>query len=174
MSSAVPVWEKLYQTAAGQDGYFTTQQAAQAGYSGPLLTHHTHRGKIERVARNIYRLVHYPPAEQADLIVLWLWSDQQAVVSHETALALHGLSDVMPARTHLTLPSSWQRRRVTYPEGVVAHYADVPDISRGWVGCVPVTLPLQTVRDCRAVHVSPDLIDQAVEEGVLRGLFTAP
>jgi predicted transcriptional regulator of viral defense system len=173
MSSTGPTWDTLYQTAAGQDGYFTTQQAAEAGYSRPLLTHHTRQGNIERVARHVYRIVHFPPADQADLIVLWLWSRHQAIFSHETALALHGLSDVMPARTHLTLPSPWRRRRVVYPEGVVAHYADVPDAARGWFGCVPVTLPLQTIRDCHAAHVSPDLLHQAIDEGVARGLFSA-
>jgi hypothetical protein len=29
----------------------------------------------------------------------------------QTALALHGVSDVLPAKIHLTLPLSWRRRR---------------------------------------------------------------
>ena len=31
------------------------------------------------------------------------------VFSHDTALALHELSDALPARAHLTLPASWRR-----------------------------------------------------------------
>jgi hypothetical protein len=42
--SSVPVekpnWQALYDTAASQEGLFTTRQAAAAGYSDPLLAHY--------------------------------------------------------------------------------------------------------------------------------------
>ena len=82
-----PDWNALYEMAAAQDGYFTTRQAAAAGYSRPLLARHLTSGRIVRVRRGIYRVVHYPPSDHEDLVVVWLWSGQAGVFSHETALA---------------------------------------------------------------------------------------
>jgi predicted transcriptional regulator of viral defense system len=58
-------------------------------------------------------------------VPIWLWSERVGVFSHETALGLHELSDVLPARIHLTLPAKWRRRRLRVPKGVVVHHADV-------------------------------------------------
>jgi predicted transcriptional regulator of viral defense system len=59
-----PNWDRLYETAAAQAGYFTTQQAAQAGYSSQLLLKHVRAGRVTRAQRGIYRLVHFPASEQ--------------------------------------------------------------------------------------------------------------
>jgi len=163
-------WDRLYETAAGQAGYFTTKQAAEAGYSPQLLVHHTHGGKIVRVRRGVYRLVHFPSGEHEALVVVWLWSDQAGVFSHQTALALHGLSDVLPAHIHITLPGAFRQRRFRVPEGVVLHYADVPPDARGWFGAVPVTTPRRTLEDCAAEDLSPELLRQAARQALRRGL----
>ncbi len=170
--AAGPSWDRLYEIAVAQEGYFTTAQAAGAGYYPQLLAKHLRSSRIVRVRRGVYRLVHFPAGEHEDLVVVWLWSGQQGVFSHETALALHGLSDALPAKVHLTLPASWRGRRLRVPPGVVLHYADIRDDERGWVGPVPVTSPARTVLDCAAARVAPDAVRQAVEEGLRRGLFT--
>src|SRR5258708_32172472 len=118
-----PVCQALYDIASSQEGLFTTQQAAAAGYSAPLLAHHQKPGPIARIRGGIYRLVHFPSGEQEELVTAWLWTDSQGVLSHQTALALHGLSDVLPARIHLTLPLSWRSRRFRVPRGLVLHHA---------------------------------------------------
>ena len=162
----------LFTVASAQVGYFTTDQAAEAGYSRPLLAHHLHAGRIVRIRRSVYRLVEYPAGEHEDLVVAWLWSKQIGVFSHETALALHQLSDALPAHLHLTLPASWARRRLVVPEGLRLHFADVADAQRARVGPVPVTTPIRTVRDCQSAHLPPDLVAQAVRDGLARGLFS--
>ena len=106
-----PDWDRLFETAAGQSGYVTTKQAAEAGYSTHLLRKHILAGRVTRPQRGIYRLVHFPVGEHEELVTAWLWSEQAGVVSHQTALSLHGLSDVLPAQVHLTLPEAWRRRR---------------------------------------------------------------
>jgi len=168
-----PKWTALYDLAAAQDGHFTTAQATQAGYSRPLLDHHVKEGRFLRVQRGIYRLRDFPSTDHEDVVVAWLWTDQQGVVSHETALLLHGLSDVLPARVDLTVPASWRARRLKVPAIVLLHHADLPDADRAWSGPVPVTKPLRTLVDCVTDHVQPDLIAHAVRDGLRRGLFTA-
>lgn len=169
---AGPRWSELYETAAAQEGHFTTEQAAVAGYYPQLLTKYLDNGKIIRVRRGVYRLVHFPAGDHEDLAVIWLWSKRRGVFSHETALALHHLSDALPAKAHLTLPTAGRSSRSRPPPGVVLHFFDLPETDRAWVGAVQVTTPARTVIDCATAHVSPSIVKQAVDEGVHRGLFT--
>ncbi len=171
-STKKPNWDLLFETANAQEGYFTTRQAAEAGFSSQLLLKHIRAGRVTRTRRGIYRLVHFPAGEHEELVVAWLWSDRAGVVSHQTALSLHGLSDVLPAHVHLTLPRAWQSRRLRIPDGVVVHHADVPSNDRSWFGAVPTTNPRRTLNDCAHEELSPDLLRQAAQQAIRRGLVT--
>jgi predicted transcriptional regulator of viral defense system len=123
-----------------------------------------------RVRRGIYRLVHFPAGEHEDLVVIWLWSERQGVFSHQTALGLHGLSDVLPSKIHLSVPTTWSSRRLRVPAGVIVHHADVGKSERSWFGAVPATSPSRTLEDCSRDKISPDLLRQAARDAVARGL----
>jgi predicted transcriptional regulator of viral defense system len=168
--SKPPDRDRLYEIAAAQEGLFTTQQAAEAGYSPQLLIHHLSSGTAIRLRRGIYRLVHFPPGEHEDLVAAWLWSERSGVFSHQTALSLHRLSDAMPAHLHLTLPASWQRRRLRVPDGLVLHHADVSTQDRAWLGPVPITSVKRTLNDCARDGLSPELLRQATKDALRRGL----
>jgi predicted transcriptional regulator of viral defense system len=165
-----PSWDDLFDLAAGQEGLFSIAQAAEAGYSPQLLQKHLRAGRVRRLRRGVYRLVHFPPGEHEDLAAVWLWSNGAGVFSHETALSLHGLSDVLPSLAHLTVPSAWRRRRLRVPQGVVLSYSDVPKEDRTWVGPVPVTTVRKTLADSIAARVAPDLVRQAIGQAADRGL----
>ena len=172
-SSKKPSWDALFETASAQEGLFSTAQAAEAGYSRQLLMKYVRAGRVQRVRRGVYRVVHFPPGEHEDLAAVWLWSNREGVFSHETALALHELSDVMPARAHVSLPVAWKARRLRVPDGVAPHYATVKPQERQWVGALPVTDPARTLLDCAMAHVAPDLVAQAARQARSRGLLTA-
>jgi predicted transcriptional regulator of viral defense system len=165
-----PNWDRLFEVAGAQEGYFTTNQAAHAGYSSQLLLKHIRAGRVARARRGIYRLVHFPAGEHDDLVIAWLWSEQAGVVSHQTALALQGLSNVLPAHVHLTLPHAWRQRRFRVPAGVVIHHADVPPEDRTWFGPVPTTNPRRSLNDCAREGLSPELLRQAAQQALRRGL----
>lgn len=167
-----PDWERLYETAAAQEGYFSTAQARKAGYSPQLLARHLGNGRMSRVRRGVYRLTHFPAGEHEEFVVVWLWSERAGIFSHETALFLHGLSDALPARVHLMLPAAWRGRRLRVPKDVALHYSDVCESDRGWVGPVPVTKVYRTITDCAEDGVAPDLVRDAFEQTVHRGLIS--
>jgi predicted transcriptional regulator of viral defense system len=169
-----PDWDRLFETAASQAGYFTTQQAADAGYSSQLLLKHVRAGRMSRLRRGVYRLVHFPAGEHEDLVPTWLWSGLAGVVSHQSALTLHGLSDALPAHLHLTLPLAWRRRRFRVPSDVVLHHADVPVEERTWFGGVPTTCPRRSLNDCAREGFSPELLQHAAQQALRRGLVTRP
>jgi predicted transcriptional regulator of viral defense system len=165
-----PDWDALYEVASAQAGHFTTQQAARAGYSTQLLLKHIKAGRVIRIRHGVYRLVHFPAGEHEDLMVLWLWSAQAGVFSHQTALSLHGLSDALPAQIHITLPVNWRSRRLRVPTGVVLHHAVVTQSERTWFGAVPVTAARRTLKDCARAAIAPDLLRQAARQALGRGL----
>jgi predicted transcriptional regulator of viral defense system len=164
-----PNWNSLYQLALARGGFFRNVDAAEAGFSKQLLYKHVLAGRLERAMRGVYRLAHFPPGDQDELIGLWVWSDEAGVFSHETALSLHQLSDALPSRIHMTLPRSWERRAAV-PPLLVLHHANVPESDRTWVGNVPVTTIGRTLRDAVDAGVDPDLIAQAIAQGTARKL----
>ncbi len=168
---ARPDWDKLYVLAEVQQGNFTAQQAQDAGYSPQLLQKYLHANRIARVRRGVYRLVHHPAGDQEELIVLWLWSEQAGVFSHETALSLHRISDVLPSRFHLTLPLAWKKRRLRVPDRVTLYYENLLKPERTWVGAVPVTTIARTLSDCLDANVTTDTIRAAVRDVSRRGLL---
>lgn len=168
---SAPNWDRLFEFAVGQDGHFTTKQAAEAGYSPQLLLKYLKNGRVTRVRRAVYRIVHFPAGEHEDLATVWLWSEKEGVFSHETALMLHNLSDALPRKVNLTLPTEWAKRRLRVPKGVLLHHGDVPKRERVELGAVPVTNVLRTLLDCVEAHVSPEFIEVAVRQARARGLI---
>lgn len=74
------------------------------------------------------------------------------VISHASALALHGMTDVSPAKVHITLPAGLRLRRVL-PRQFELHFATLgPDDVQRADG-VPVTTAERTIRDVHAVAV---------------------
>jgi predicted transcriptional regulator of viral defense system len=166
-----PNWDRLFEFALGQEGHFTTKQALEAGYSPQLLLKYLKNGRIVRVRRSVYRIVHYPAGDYEDLATIWLWSEREGVFSHETALMLHNLCDALPRRANLTLPTEWAKRRLRVPEGVRLHYGTIPKSERVAIGAVPVTSVRRTLLDCVDAHVSPEFIEAAVRQARARGLI---
>lgn len=163
----------MFRVAVRQEGLFSAAQAKAAGCSQQLLGRYLATGKIERVRRALYRIVHFPTGENADLLAHWLWSRTEGVFSHETALFLHELSDALPTRAHLTLPTAWRRRDVRLPPRVVVFYDDLPDAERTWHGPVPVTTVRRTLADCLHANVSAELVAQASVQAAARGLIAS-
>jgi predicted transcriptional regulator of viral defense system len=166
--------QKLYEVASIQGGYFTSAQALAAGYSYFQQHYHTQRGSWIRVERGIYRLRDYPSAEREDLIRLTLWSHNrkgkpQAVVSHETALSIHEMSDIMPSKVHLTVPK--QGFRKPPPVGVVLHAARLEEDDVEQRPGFLVTTPLRTLLDVAASPLSQEHINQAVKDAIDKGLI---
>lgn len=167
-----PEWDDLYRICESQSGYFSRTDAADCGFSAPLLHHHVSAGAIHRARRGVYRLARFPTSDTEDLVVFWLWSGKVGTFSHETALALHGLSDALPARAHMTVPESWRSRRLTTPHGLVVHHAGIQAPDRTWFQSIPITSVGRTIQDLVGDHGDADLIRQAIAQAVQRGLVS--
>lgn len=167
-----PNWDQLFDLATGQDGFFTTKQASDVGYSSQLLNHYVQTERLVRRRRGIYRIVHFPPGTNDDFMIAWLWTEREGVLSHETALFLHGLSDLLPSLIHVSVPSAQQARRRQVPPEFVLHFSDVPITDRTWIANVPTTTPRRTLIDCAITEVAPEFLRQAADQALRRGVIS--
>ncbi len=167
---------RLYETAQTQQGFFTTKQAIRAGLAEKTHAYHVKAGNWVRVHRGIYRLADFPPAERPDLMLWFLWSQNRKEIpegtySHETALSLHELSDIMPSKLHMTVPKHF-RRNSRIPEILVLHRANLNESDVQDAHGVKVTRPLRTILDLLGTgRVDKSQIGQAIDEALRRGLI---
>jgi len=176
-SQAKTVSDALFETAEGQQGYFTAKQATDAGYQLGSQAHHVKSGNWVRVERGIYRLARFPQSSEEQLVIYALWSRNRAgetegVYSHQTALSIHELSDVNPTKLHMTVPTTF-RRRAKLPKILVLHRASLNEKDVEQRQGFAVTRPLRAIADLVAVEsVSHDIVEQALTEGQQRGLLS--
>lgn len=163
----------LFLTADAQHGYFTSAQARACGFSNSLLRYHANTGEYTRVRRGLYRLRDYPSFYREHVVVAWLsLGKDRAVVSHESALDLYELSDVIPNATHLTIPrtSNWAPNI----PGARIHTTTRP-WQPGEVRCLeglPVTSPERTIVDAAEMGTGPEQVEMAIVEALERGITT--
>jgi predicted transcriptional regulator of viral defense system len=157
----------LYQAAEPQAGYFTAAQARQAGFSRSLLSYHVGRGRFVRVRPHVYRLAQFPALPHEDLFVASLEAGPEAVISHDSALALYGLSDVLPSQVHLTVPRTASRRR----PGIRLHTRRLSphDVTR-YAG-LPVTTIRRMLVDVTAAGLADEQVRLTIREALRRGLI---
>jgi predicted transcriptional regulator of viral defense system len=108
-----------------------------------------------------------------DVLAAWLALGKDvAVVSHDSALDLLNLSDIIPDAAHLTVPRS--RRNLPTLPGVTIHTTVRPlrpdDIT--YRDGMVVTSATRTILDAAEAGTAPDQIELAVVQAVERGLAT--
>lgn len=163
----------LHRLAYSQDGLFTTRQAQERGISAQLLAHHARSGRFQRMRQGLYRLSDYPTGEHDEIRAAWLTVGmKRAVVSHESALVLHGLSDVLPNTVHLLV--SREHRGVRAPSGVTLHTttAPIPDGDITTRHGIRVTTPARTIIDAARSGTAPEQIQMAVRQALQEGRTT--
>lgn len=173
MSDAVD-HDGLYQLAESQAGYFTTAQALASRMNRSTLRHHARPGgRYEHVSRGLYRLHHFPTSAHEEVVAAGLQlRGTGADVSHESALAMYELSDVIPSAIHFSLPRSKRGQRPR--PGIQLHTSERPP-GRSEVreiAGLPVTSPERTIVDCLEAGTQLDQIELAVGQALDRGLTT--
>lgn len=166
--------DALYRQAESQAGYFTAKQAVGAGMDRSTLRHHARPGgRYERIRPGLFRMRHFPTGPHYHVMAAWLpLRDAGAVVSHESALDLHELSDVIPDVVHLTVPRS--ERGLRPRTGVQLHTTNGPpardEIRR--IAGLPVTDPARSIVDSVEAGAQPEQTELAIHQALDRGLTT--
>jgi hypothetical protein len=152
--------QDLYQTAALQVGYFRTRQALDAGWSRAALNTATKAGEIQNIEYGLYRFAHYPVTPQDELYEIQTLAPD-GTFSHETALTLFGLSDLLPRTTHFTVPpgSGFKPR-----PGLTIHHMRLARDERVLRDGLWLTSPLRTFLDAARAGSDPDQLLAAARQ----------
>ena len=167
---------RLYELAATQAGHFTAAQARALGYSARALAHHADRHHVERVSRGFYRLAGVPAGPYDDVVAAWVrLAGRQAVVSHETALALYELAEPRTREIHLTVAREHRPRSTQAAAGARIHTTTVPlraDEIATRFG-VRLTSPARTIADVAEAGGDPSVVIAAAARAIATGLVSA-
>jgi len=167
--------DELLAIAENNDGFVTATQARLIGIKDSVLARLTQRGKLQRVARGVYRIPYFPSDRLAQdrEAVLWARADsgpEKIALSHETALAVYRISDANPSRVHITVPKTARLRRQR-PKWVEIHRADLRSSDIETREGLPVTSVektiLQIAEDTGRVGLARGALRDARKEGYI-------
>jgi predicted transcriptional regulator of viral defense system len=141
-----------------------------------MLTYHVKQETFARVHRGVYRFRDFPFSPREDVVAAWLAvGKDEAVVSHESALDLWDLSDVVPNAVHVTVPRARRSLARRPPPGVIVHTTTRPwengEVRRN--EGIRVTSPERTILDAAEAGTQPEQIELAIQQGLRRGWLDA-
>jgi predicted transcriptional regulator of viral defense system len=167
--------DELVAIAEENDGLLTSKQARKAGILDSVLVRLAQRGRLERATRGVYRIAHYPQSKfsQYREAILWAEASQgpenpDVALSHETALAIYGISDANPPVVHITVPKAARLRRVR-PKWIAIHRDDLRPLDVTLYEGMPVTSIEKTVTDVLNATGRIELVRQAVDDAKRSG-----
>ena len=120
------------------------------------------------MAHGLYRLAQFPHSSFEDLYAAWLGAGPAAVISHDSALAVYDLSDNLPSAVHVIVPRTASRRRAGLR--LHTHRLAPKEITRR--EGLPLTTVPRTLADVAAGGLAEELVVQAIQEALQRGLTT--
>jgi len=169
--------DELLPLAEQNDGLVTASQARALGIADSVLARLTQRGKLERVARGVYRIPYFPADRLSQYREAVLWArashgPEQVALSHETALGVYGISDVNPSRVHLTVPKDARLRR-RRPKWIVIHRDHLPLSDVTTHEGLPVTTVAKSVLDVMDATGRLGLARQAMKDARKEGYISA-
>ncbi len=127
----------------------TSAQATSAGLSRNTARAWIAAGRWQRLHRGVYATFSGQLSREAVLWAAVLYGGAGAMLSHQTAAELAGLTDTPAELVHLTVPGA---RRISPAPGIVIHLS-----ARAREALHPARLPPQT----RVEETVLDLVDQA-------------
>jgi predicted transcriptional regulator of viral defense system len=173
--------ETLLEAANEQGGYVSAAQATRLGVERRDIERLIASGDLQRVRRGVYRMRHAQSHFEDD-IAAWLhlqrdvlpWENPpRAVLSHDSAAAIHRLGTIIPTRPSLTV---LRGARTTELDDIELHRDRLGDADWAWEHAdnlrLPVTTPARTIVDLILAKQEPSYVDRAVREALVRHLIS--
>lgn len=140
---------KLFEIISSQGGYFTASQALKTGYSYRSQKYHSETGEWIKEGYGLYRLSNFQFQKHSELIKLSFWSRDkndkpEAVISHESALAVHELGEIIPAKVYFTVPKIFRKK---IPKNCICYKSTLKKNEIEDKEGFKVTRPIKTIID---------------------------
>ena len=163
-----PDYNQVYSIAESQGGYFAASQARELGFAWDRLSKNVKSGRFSRVAHGVYRFVQFPGSPFEDLFIAWLRTGPNSVISHESALSVYNLSDIIPNEIHVIVPRSSSTRR----KGIRQHTNQLEAKDITMRNGLPITTVARTLSDVSSTGLAKEQVILAIHEGINNGLVT--
>lgn len=160
----------LRQIIAEQDGVVSRQQVLRAGVSRNTITSKVRHELWQQIHLGVYGTFTGEVTWKARLWAAVLYAGPGALLSHETAAEVLGLTDRRCPVIQVTIPAS---RRVRAPQGIAIHCSsfDYPRW-RPLRGVPPHTFYAETIIDLVAAADNLDDVIAWVSRGIARNLVS--
>lgn len=165
------IQKQLWDVAVDQYGYVTSKDAHRLGINVVELGKLAARNQIKKVGHGIYRFSQLPANPLDAFMLATLWANGRGVLSHDTALDLHGLCDINPSKIHITVGG----RHVPERQGgdlYVVHLEDFDNSQITRYEGIPIVRIATAIDQCIRSGVSLDLLTQALTTARERGAVT--
>ena len=86
----------------------------KAGFHPDSLTAIEKKGKVEKIARGLYRIVDYKPGSHPDLVIASLQAPKGAICLI-SALSFHEATSEIPRHVDIAIPQGTHANRIKYP-----------------------------------------------------------
>lgn len=133
-------WRSLLQS---QSGVISREQARAAGFTPKAIEWRLRSGTWQRIHRGAYATFTGDPSREGKLWAAVLCTGPRAVLSHETAAEIHGLTDRPSALIHISVPAERRPGQHRKVRSVVIHRSR--RLAPAWQP--PWQLPRTTVED---------------------------
>jgi predicted transcriptional regulator of viral defense system len=156
-------YKQLAERAAENYGYLTGEDARDLSVPVGTLNALARRGQLDHVEHGIYRVPLVPPSRLDQYKLATLWPGGRGLISHESALDLYGISDVNPAKLHITVPRTYRTHR-KIPALYVLHREELADGDRGSVEGIAVVSVAKAIRQAHERHLRRSLVEHAIDD----------
>jgi len=159
---------ELLACAVEQHGYLTAADVARHAVPAPVLADLVADGELVAAGAGLYRVEAVPRTPWQRFAGAVLGTGEDAVLSHDAVLALHGLVEHEPDPVRVTTGSLPRGRAV--PDGVELVHRPLPADEVTTYRGIRSTSVARALLDCRAVLTAGQLetaAQQAVDDGLL-------
>ncbi len=141
--------ESLKLLADRQHGYFTGQQAEEAGVPRGIHRNYLRDGRWQHAGWGIFRFPGFADSPEAQFTFWTLWSrnrqrQPQAVISHLSALYAHGRLPALPEEIEVSVAKSVRKK---FPSPLRGYVVDLPPEAVEWRDTYAVTTLERTLQD---------------------------
>ena len=144
--SGVSSLVRLLEVAVANHGFITPHTADAAGVDRAQLPVMLARGQLERCGRALYRIPQLPIGRYDALAAAVLRVGHGAVVSHASALHLHGIIATRPGTIEVSVPTAARVRRAGL-EGITVWREDIGARDLTEIEGIPATTVERATRD---------------------------
>jgi very-short-patch-repair endonuclease len=162
----LPVPEGLPALFAAQHGLASVTQARAFGLNHRMVRRREELGELDRPSSGVIRLLAAPCSWEQQAMLAILASRGDAVASHRTAAALHGLDGCVPGPIEVSVV---RPRRLRLSDVTVHQVADLDQRDVLRVRGIPCTGLARTLCDLGSV-VAPDAVERAFDDARRRGV----